>query len=171
MRKVLSYFFLLLSVIAFLFHPIIGPLFNLHDWRFMSERVFELSSFLLSFSILFMPDSEFSLVPDSERARKGRIILLTGCLIINILSIIRVYPYLPDIPYWLKSDYCYVIGEPVDIRKISGKNVTYQKFKINGIEFTVSPPAVYKEVLPENFKITYLPHSKYVISVERVKEE
>jgi hypothetical protein len=85
-----------------------------------------------------------------------------------ILTVTEIAPLAPDIPNWLNSEYYCIQGYAVNInKKFYGKS-TYQKFTINGINFEVSPASSFEELHYNKYRVSYLPHSKYVISIEKV---
>jgi len=70
-----------------------------------------------------------------------------------------------DVPYLISSNYSSVIGNPTNINKYKNK----QNFWIQGVHFSVESKAI-ENTPGSKYKVTYLPHSRYVLNIEEVNE-
>lgn len=164
-KRVNFYLIFVLFIVAshFLLVPLLPKLRFLLD--VMLKIFFLVSSVIGIFIMLYLFFVEFS-----KRKRIIASLLIIGMVACSMFFLTATIPYLPDVANWITSDYAYVEGTPCNI-KISHGRGGYQRFTINAVTFEISPDTTFKEVTREKYKVTYLPHSKYVLNIEKVDEE
>lgn len=95
-------------------------------------------------------------------------------LVLRILAIImfilfagsRILSMCRDIPYAATSNYYQVQGKPMRVATNSGARSKLY-VAVNGIRFNVGAKTLEKINRNTSYNITYLPHSKYVISIRQ----
>lgn len=103
---------------------------------------------------------------------KACLVLITLLIFVigmNVLFLKLLAKYIPDIPNLITLNYSTITGYPYNIETHSGKRHS-QEFMINSIKFHVKLSYKFQRVDIGKYKVTYLPHSKFVLNIEKLND-
>jgi hypothetical protein len=95
------------------------------------------------------------------------ILLIIFTIGMNVVFLKLLAEYIPDVPNLITSNYSTITGYPFNIETHSGKNPS-QEFTINEIKFDANFSYNFPRVGIGKYKVTYLPHSKFILNIEKV---